>query len=215
MQGNFRPQIIIDDREDRRVSIKIGKYPADLLIQRLTCADYQLSDRVVIERKTDSDFQSSLIDGRLFSQASELRNRFESPIIAVIGKNFDRSLIKAVNGAIISLSIDFHLPVMFFDSEDKFVLFIYEVAKREQIEKNRVIRTNNNKKPKDIMKTIKFVVESLPGIGPKNAEELLKNFQTIERIATANENELTKIAGLGTKNAQKIRTVLSTKFELN
>ncbi len=213
-QFEFNPKIIIDDREDRRVVSLISKYPTIIENERLICADYVLSDRVAIERKTDSDFQSSLMDGRLFTQASEIGKKYQCAIIAIIGKNFDKKLIKAINGAIISLSVDFHLPIMFFDNDEKFALFLFEVAKREQFHHKRNVAVNSQRKPTDIQKEIQFIVESLPGIGPVTAQQLLAKFQTIENLMTANEEQLKEVAGIGPFGARKIRLAVSTKFEL-
>ena len=55
----------------------------------LEVGDFVLSDnRVVIERKTHSDFISSIIDGRLFEQAKTMKENFTNPIIIIEGIKF-------------------------------------------------------------------------------------------------------------------------------
>lgn len=41
--------------------------------KKLSVGDYQINDHIFVERKTTKDFIVSLIDGRLFSQASRLK----------------------------------------------------------------------------------------------------------------------------------------------
>ena len=47
-------------------SMEIEEYSIDVKINSMAVGDYQVSDEVVIERKTAGDFVSSIIDKRLF-----------------------------------------------------------------------------------------------------------------------------------------------------
>jgi Fanconi anemia group M protein len=69
-------KITADDRECKSGVIKaLGKIEnVDVDIRRLSLGDYQIGDRVIVERKTLKDFAISIIDGRLFKQAIRLAN---------------------------------------------------------------------------------------------------------------------------------------------
>ena len=75
--GSRPVHIVVDDRE------QAGDVPAALAargdaaveVARLKVGDYHIERRVLVERKTAADFAASLIDGRLFRQASRPRRR--------------------------------------------------------------------------------------------------------------------------------------------
>jgi ERCC4-type nuclease len=54
----------------------------------------------------------------------------------------------------------------------------------------RVIKKSLNKKEQ-----MQFILESFPGIGPKNARKLLEKFSTLQNIFTASQDELQKVIG--------------------
>ncbi len=186
----------------------------DVVVKQLPVGDYILSDRVVIERKSYKDLVDSIIDGRLFSQAKELSETFSRPIIVVEGRNGGRSIHpNAIRGAIASLSVDYGIPVVFTEGAEDTYNFIKIVAKREQIERNRLPRIRGEKKILTKPEMQLFIVESLPGVGPKLARELLRHFKTVERVFTASERELATVEGVGEKRAKEIREVITSPFE--
>ncbi|MHA1968835.1 MAG: DEAD/DEAH box helicase family protein, partial [Candidatus Hodarchaeales archaeon] len=68
---NVEPLIIVDTRESAsRIPKLLKQNGARLKSAELDVGDYVLSDRVVVERKSYSDFVTSILDGRLFQPAS-------------------------------------------------------------------------------------------------------------------------------------------------
>ena len=62
----------IDDRERNKdlLAVLRGIEDVELVSRRLEIGDFEIEGSVLIERKTAADFATSLVDGRLFSQAS-------------------------------------------------------------------------------------------------------------------------------------------------
>ncbi|MDI6751929.1 MAG: helix-hairpin-helix domain-containing protein [bacterium] len=58
-----------------------------------------------------------------------------------------------------------------------------------------------------------YILQGLPGIGPKLATNLLDHFGSIEKIFTAPCEELIKVSGMGRKKAEGIRKIVSSKFK--
>ena len=58
----------------------------NVTVTKLDVCDYVVSDRVGIERKDASDFLSSMKDGRLFSQAHDMAEIYERPILILEGQ---------------------------------------------------------------------------------------------------------------------------------
>ena len=88
---------------------------------------------MLIERKTHSDFEDSLIDGRLFSQASRLASASPHPLLLVEGTAKGQRFVHphALTGALAVLAIDFGLPVISTSSDHETANFIMVVARRE------------------------------------------------------------------------------------
>jgi Fanconi anemia group M protein len=208
-----KPIIFLDDREDgKEMAERLRELGAEVKVKRLAVADAICSERVGVERKTDSDFEQSIVDGRLFAQAEELNRNFASPIICVVGKNFERMNPKALRGALIALAVDFRIPVHFFKNERTLATFLYQLAEREQLKPPNERRLRVEKKAFDLRQQQQFIVESLPMIGPKMARNLLEQFGGVEKIFTASEKELRRVKGVGKKRAKEIRNVAEAKY---
>ncbi|NUN11179.1 hypothetical protein HUU53_00860 [Candidatus Micrarchaeota archaeon] len=209
-----KPEITLDDRELKsKTARKLFELNASLRPQRLIIGDYILSDRVCVERKTSEDLESSIIDGRLFSQAKEMSAAYQAPIIAVIGSEYYRVQEKAVRGAMISLIIDYKIPILFFDSEEDLAEFLYATAFKEQFQEKREIKLQFSKKTELLSEQQQLIVESIPMIGPKNAKALLKHFGSVEKIFTASEKELQDCEGIGPLRAKEIKKVFTAAYE--
>lgn len=69
-------------------------------IKKVPYGDYIISNSITIERKTAKDLLISIIDGRLFSQLSNLKKYCINPILLIEGNpyktdlNFDNMAIK-------------------------------------------------------------------------------------------------------------------------
>jgi Fanconi anemia group M protein len=207
-------RIRVDDREaGGRVSRKLAELGGvELNVSRLPVADFILSDRVAVERKTDADFESSVIDGRLFQQAAELKSNFESPLVCVVGNEFSRLDKRARRGALMALAIDSHIPVFFFESEESLAEFLHQLAWREQFRRPRPEKLQFSKKTLSLAQQMRLVVESLPEIGPATAEALLTHFGSVENAFTAQEEELTEVRGVGRERARLIKQITCGEY---
>ncbi|AXI25423.1 RNA helicase [Methanofervidicoccus sp. A16] len=204
-----KPKIVIDHRERN-----IGKLlfeRAELEFKNLEFGDYILSDRVVVERKTSEDFENSIIDKRLFKQLKELKN-YEKPILIIEGDRFERLEENAIKGAILSIVLDYHIPIIFTKDPEETADILLKLAEREQIKNKRPVEIRTGKKPMSLRERQRFIVESFPDVGPVTAENLLLSFGTIENIVNAPEEELMKVEGVGKTTARKIKEVLTEKY---
>ena len=65
-------------------------------------------------------------------------------------------------------------------------------------------KESKEKKPEDPVEQVRFVVESLPGVGPTLAARLLMEFGSIYNIVNAHWRDLYKVEGLGAKKAKHL-----------
>ncbi len=187
----------------------------EIRVKQLEIADFQLSDRVGVERKTTEDFLQSLIDGRLLLQAKNLVENFKKPLFIIEGETLYgiRNIHpNAIKGTLIALTVDFGIPVIYTKDMNESAAFIAMIAKREQFEKEREIVLREGKRAMGDAETQQFIVESLPMIGPAVAKNLLDYFKSVEKVFNASESELQKVEGVGEKRAKEIRRIIAGKY---
>ena len=214
-EDNDFPVVYADSREGNSKVIRhLTEMEIDVKIRSMAVGDYQVSDEVVIERKTASDFVSSIIDKRLFKQARELTEEFKKPIIILEGDDIYNGMINpnAIRGTIAALAIDFRISIIPTRNAQDTAAMIKRIAIREQNGEKIPISIRTDKKPVTLMEQQLFIIESLPNIGPVNAKNLLKHFGSVEKVLNASESQLQDVEGIGKKTAKDIRKVIESKY---
>lgn len=206
--------IAMDAREDSSFRQSLESLGAEVCVSTLAVGDFVCSERVVVERKTRRDFESSVIDGRLFDQLSRLASAYSRVILIVEGKEGAGMLQKpSLLGAYSSVITDYGAGIFFTRSPQSTSELIYAVAKHEQLAEKRPLRICGASKGRTLSQNQLAIVEMLPMVGPKMARTLLGNFGTVENLFCASEEDLLKIEGLGKKKARAIRAALATPHE--
>ena len=209
-----RVEILCDTREGNEIVALLQEKGVSARRMSLPVGDFILSERVVAERKTRSDFENSIIDGRLFEQAGRLAESFSRVIILVEGTHFEERVKReALLGAIASLVSDYGISVFFTRDLERTAEFLFAVAKREQLAEKKELRLQGRKRAFSLEQHQQLVVESLPFVGPKLSRALLKEFGSVRAIAEASEKELMRVEKLGEKKAKAIRKVLNNRFD--
>ncbi|MBW1960719.1 MAG: hypothetical protein JRJ04_04610 [Deltaproteobacteria bacterium] len=175
----------------------------------LACGDYVCGPGVIVERKEAEDFVSSITDNRLFSQVYRLKAEYERPIIIIEGDFFQtHSKIspEALVGAVSYLSVIEGIPVVQATDAKQTALMLEAMARHSQQGLGYEVALRSQK-PKDASILLQYIVEGLPSIGPKAAQNLLRHFKTISRLFSASEKELCEAAGIGKKTASRIHEI--------
>lgn len=209
------PLVIADTREGNSKVIRhLSEMEMDVKVQAMTVGDYQVSDEVVIERKTAKDFVESIIDKRLFKQARTLIEEFKRPLIILEGDDLYSGMINpnAIRGSIASIALDFGISIIPTRNAQDTAAMIKRIAIREQDGEKTPIQTRTDRKPVNLWEQQLFIIESLPNIGPVNAKNLLKHFGTVANVINASESQLQEVEGIGKKTAANIRKVVDSKY---
>ncbi len=217
-KDNVAPRILVDQREIRSpVARTLEKLGADIELKTLEVADYVVSDRVGIERKTVEDLLSTLVDGRdLFGQISDLARTFERPLLIIEGEGLYTARQinpNSVRGVLASIAVDFGVPVLFTRDEEDTAALINIMAKREQGDEKREISLHGRKTSMTLKEQQEYVISSLPEIGPAVARNLLKHFGSVERIMAASREELMEVGLVGPKTADRIKEVVGGEYK--
>ncbi len=212
-------KIIVDHRENKGNLPRL-LYEQDIVTETKTLevGDFIISEDCVVELKKVPDFVNSLVDGRLFTQAKELRENFQKPLYIIegdLGAIFDVRNVhpNAIRAAMLSLTLDYQIPFLFSHDTEETVNLLISLAKREQLDNNKDVSLRGSKRAWTLEEQQQFLIEGLPLIGPKLAKNLLKEFKSPIKLLNALEDDLTKVEKLGPKKAKIIRELLDLEGE--
>ncbi len=207
-------RVIVDARE-RNQELRGALEARGIEIDEKTIhvGDYVISDRVCIERKTVSDFESSLMNGRLLDQVKRLKEHYSLPIIIVEGNPDEFHLGKnIITGAMVALYVDNGIEVIMSREPKETAEIIAVIAKHEQNGNMREPSLKGGRKAYSTANYQEYIVANLPGIGPKLARSLLKHFKTIKEIANAKTEELMAVEKIGEKKALMVHDVINERY---
>lgn len=209
-------RIVVDTRE-KASGIPELLERRGVYVQRkaLDVGDYILG-QCVVERKTGQDFISSLYGGRLFEQAQRITQSYKQFMLIVEGDMqeilSDMKNPKAYWGALLTLALRFDFRLFFTLNQTQTADVLSLLATRtKQGEASRPLLV---RKPR--MGTERDwqlgVLESLPTVGPKFAERLLRAFGSIRNVLLASRMELAVRGGIGEARARKIQELLDAEY---
>ncbi|NTU82522.1 MAG: hypothetical protein HGA45_24655 [Chloroflexales bacterium] len=203
------PLIIqVDMREQGSpVPALLAAYP-DLTLRfgALPSGDYVLADEVAVERKTAADFVASILDRRLFGQAARLRALFPRAILLIEG---DLTAVphsiaqEAIRGALAFLVVREGVTVLQVSGVEESAALLRLMARHAQ---ERMGQPVSLREPKPLVEELyaAYLVEGLPGVGPRRARQLLAHFGTPAAVMCASVEELARAPGIGRKSAERI-----------
>ncbi len=213
-------RVIADERErPSGVPEELRSIGAFVQYRVLDVADYVVGEYAV-ERKAVRDFVSSLYSGRLFDQAHRIREAYKAVFLIVEGDLW-KELGRARNprslwGALISSTLDFGLNTLFAPDEKQTAQFLYTLAKGgRRKEGSGSLPPLIVRKPRtpDIRRIQLSVLSSLPGVGPRLAEQLLDHFGSLRRVFAASTTEMSVGASLGKARALSLLKLLDADYK--
>ncbi len=207
-------KVIIDNREHNAELISVLEASGvDLEFRTVPVGDYVISDRVCIERKTVYDFESSVMNGRLFEQVKGLKENYEFPILILEGdSDYFRLKNSAINGAIASLYIDYGIEVIHTYTPRNTAEIIAGMARHEQFKDVREPSLKGGNRARTTSQFQEYVVGNIPGVGPKLSRALLKHFKSIKGIANADVEELMAVEKIGKLKAALIHDTINGTY---
>ncbi len=191
--------IIADTREKNSLLIsELISLNLNVQFQTLKVGDYLISN-IAIERKTLSDFISSILDKRIFRQLEELK-QFPKHMLMIEGIN-NESLSSssnsninpnAIRGFLLSILLNYNVPVLFTKDYKDSAKFLFLLANKT---KKSSLSIRPSKKLLNQQEQIQYIIEGFPGIGPVKSKKLLDEFKTLKGIINADYEDLKKILG--------------------
>jgi len=189
--------IVVDNREKNSLVVsELMGMGYKIQWEQLAVGDY-LVNGVAIERKTVSDFKSSIINKRIIQQLLELK-QYDKKILIVEGIIEDDVYSgegiheNAFRGFILSVGLEFGVPIVYtWNAEDtaKYIDVLYRRKDKGDIglRASKIAMTRDEQ--------IRFILEGFPNIGPVKAEKLLGRFGSLSRIFNASLEDLESVLG--------------------
>jgi len=195
-------KIIADYREKNSlVPSALVKLGFEIEFKELKVGDFLIKG-IIIERKTVSDFISSMVNKRLLSQLMDLQ-QYPNKLLVIEGideqelYNDEETGVhqNSIRGFLLSILLKYKIPIIFTKNPRDTAKFISVIANKQQTE----MSLNLKKKARNKKEQLQFILEGFPGVGPKTAKKLLKEFKTLENIFNSSEENLKKIIGKKSK----------------
>ncbi|RLF38248.1 MAG: hypothetical protein DRN00_00190 [Thermoplasmata archaeon] len=208
--------IVVDSRECRSQVVKeLNEKGIRTKIKNLPVADYVISNRVAIERKSVDDFLESMISGKLFRQLAELKQNYPKPVLVIEGDDiFGRRNIShtSILGSLASIILDYGIPILNTKNHKETADLLTVMLKREQKEEKREVALRGDKRTMSIEERQRYILEGLPNVSAVLAKRLLKHFKTIRNIANAEEEDLFQVDGIGKVTAKEIVEIFTRPY---
>jgi ERCC4-type nuclease len=207
--GPAKVKVVADFRESKSGVIDFFQARDDVEVETryLRCGDYVVDEKLLFERKTLLDFASSIKNGRLFELASKLFNSNFQAIFIIEGTsaNLSSSQMRreALQGALITLSIVFRIPVLrSLGPEESARLMLYAARQVKSLHYGAF--PHRGKRPKGKRRIQLSILREFPGVGAERAGRLLDRFGSVEAVLTSSLEELRTIPGIGQHTAEMI-----------
>jgi DNA excision repair protein ERCC-4 len=221
-------RIVVDERErNSNIPELLRNAGAVIDFTQLKVGDYVVSSETAVERKTVRDLISSIYDGRLFLQCSDLVKHYQKPLLVVQGNiaelaeapedmgDMDTKLhaerMPLAYDALITVATEFRIPIIHTPSAEQTAQLLVTLVNRSLSEGKAtgpLLRKIKKENPIYIQQL--SVLASLPGVGEKLAARMLKKFHTPIRALNASAAELATIQGFGLTRAERVRKILNT-----
>lgn len=208
--------VIVDVREKKsRVPTILQELGVKVIYASLPVGDYSPTPGILIERKTVTDFISSIKRKRFQRQLQELREASEKTLIIIEGKHLFSTMgmsQTAIMHTLAIIVIGYGIPVIFTENSLETAKFLKTIAARENIDVSEMRSLFFKRKAISPEDEVLRVVESIPGIGPKMARALLKKFKNLKSLINATPAELMSVEGFGKKRVDKFLEFIEREF---
>ena len=210
-------RVVADERERASgVPEELTKLNVRVYFSKLSVGDYVLSPEVAVERKSIPDLISSIYDSRIFLQASRIASSYAKPYLLIEGdsKEVERLTrnLKSYYGAIASVTLAYGLRVLFTANKTETAVAISELLRNVRARPVPHQMSETPPRSKSFSQQQVYLISSLPGVGRKLAERLLRKYGTPRRVMSLTQGELSMTPGIGWKRAEKIKRLLDESF---
>ncbi len=179
----------------------------------LRTGDYDVGGdpRRVFERKTGSDFLSSLAQGRLFAQLIALRKSRFAPILLLEGDplrvGHSQMRPESIRGALTYITAVLRVPILPSSGPEDSAQLVYAAAKQCQIG-HATHGPAVGRRRATLSEQQMQIVLSLPGVGRATARAVCARFRSLHDLLNADAAQLSTVPGVGPSRAAALEQLL-------
>jgi DNA excision repair protein ERCC-4 len=218
MMKRVETEVVVDHREKASGVVEglMSCEGVSVVMRELTVGDYCVDGTVLFERKSAADFAKSMIDGRLFKQASLMTLTECRPAFLIEGNSSEWGSLgvkrEAIQGALITLSLIFDIPVFrAMDPGETATLLIYTGRQLARLKDPNYAVFRHGKGKRKRTQQLR-IVQSLPGVGSSCADRMLLHFGSVRACFKASVEQLKEIDGFGPKRSKAICKLLDESY---
>ncbi len=191
-----------------------------LEVTPLQMGDYDVGGdpRRVFERKTGSDFLSSLAQGRLFAQLIALRKSSFAPVLLLDGDplsvSHSQMRPESIRGALTYITAILRVPILPSSGPADSAHLVYTAAKQCQIG-YATPGPAGKRRGASLSEQQMQVVLSLPGIGPVTARAFAARFRSLHELLNADAATLARVPGISPARAAALEQLLHAALPMS
>ncbi len=180
----------------------------------LRMGDYDVGGdpRRVFERKTGSDFLSSLAQGRLFAQLTLLRKSRFAPILLLEGDplrvSHSQMRPESIRGALTYISAILRVPILPSSGPSDSAHLVYAAAKQCQSGNAATHGPAAGRRKASLPEQQMQVMLALPGVGPATVRAVCARFGSLHDLLNADAAQLLQVPGVGPVRAAALEQLL-------
>src|SRR6266581_4743786 len=184
----------------------------------LHMGDYDVGGdpRRVLERKTGSDFLSSLAQGRLFAQLTALRKSRFAPILLLEGDplrvGHSQMRPESIRGALAYITAILRVPILPSSGPADSAQLVYAAAKQCQVgqaaHSSATHGPAGGRRRATQSEQQMQIVLSVPGIGWVTARAVCARFRSLHDLLNADAAQLSTVPGVGPSRAAALEQLL-------
>jgi len=200
-----KEKIVVDYREKNSLVVScLMKMGYGIEFRQLAVGDYEVGG-VVIERKTVSDFKSSIVNKRIVQQLLELKQYQKSFLIVegIVEEDVYSGQIheNAFRGFLLSIVLEFGVGVIYTHNAFDTAKYIDVLARRKEkgeigIRASKILLSKKEQQ--------QFILEGFPNVGAVKAKALLKKFGSLRGVFNAGGEELEGVLGVRAVEFKKL-----------
>jgi len=218
--------ILVDNREKRSKVIQLlEKFKVPMEFKNLPVGDYIIESEngtICVERKTVDDYINSLLSGHLHTQLYNMSYNFPFSILLVEGlidevllfREIRREVyISSLAGSLYKRAPDGAQGVISLVCLSTYVdtaLFLKFLHEKAENYEPRLPKLKRYKVTDEEL--LIHILSTLPGVGEKRAEKLLKKFGSLKNLVNATPSQLETVEGIGPSLAKRIYNLFNRKF---
>ncbi len=205
------------------VTAYLEKEGINIRYTALRLIDYLIAGRIAVIRRTVPAFMEDLSNKMVYRTAPEFKRTFPDPLYIVEGDRPASTISSTTHGrsGVTYLTFVNRIPIIFSSTPEETGKYLALMMKQVAFASTAETMSNDSEESAEDS-TVEIdaevqlqILSAIPGIKEENAKVLIAKFGSLRAIIDAEESDLAKIKGIGTKKARAITQAFNSSANDN